>query len=242
MRSAKKLIATFLTLALLLGCIPCSTTVQAAAKVPKTLTFYFTKIHYENGIRINGWHNIPRASVKSSNNDILQIRSSTKTLGKDGKFSWISFIAKKPGTSTISFKMDGKRYKTKIIIKKYVNPVKSVSITGIKNGNKTELASLTDGSISSPKIELKKTVKNPKLKITAANGWKLNSIFYFDAAYKDQSSKYYKKPVAKATVKIFNKIKALKKNTGGYYIQLNFVNTKNKATVSLSYYIDKDPN
>ena len=74
--------------------------------------------------------------------------------------------------------MDGKRYKTKIIIKKYVNLGKSVSITGIKNGNKTELANLTEGSISSPKIELKKTIKNPKLKITAANGWKLSSILF----------------------------------------------------------------
>lgn len=92
------------------------------------------------------------------------------------------------------------------------------------------------------------TVKDPKIKIVAKKDWKIDGIYYMGAisstskpAVNDSGSKPYKKPVSKATVKIFNKTKKLEKGAGGYDISVGFINTKNNARINVRYFIDVNP-
>ena len=242
MKRMKKHMITLLTVMLMTAGFAVS--IQAAPKVPKSQTHYmkptpWTKTGETSGsIDVKGMgksQKIIKSSVKSSNKSCVKIGY----ISSDS----ISYTAKKPGKAVISFKIDSKKYQTKIYVKKYQNPAKSVVITGVKNGSRTNLASLTNKNTSSKQLHLKKTVKNPKVQVTARKGWKIQQIYYLNGGLADWESgtKNYKKPVSKTTLKIFTKSNRMKTNVGGNRIIITFLNTKSGDTVGVSYNIDVQP-
>ncbi len=242
MKLTKKLIVAFLTLALTLGCIPYTTTeVQAALQLPPSkMTLYFTSTSnkpFGYGITIAGQPIDEHASnIKSTNKNVLEI-DGLEANGYDDTI--ILFTVKKLGTAAITYTIGDKKYQTKIQVKKYTNPVKSVTITGIKNGKSSNLVGLTNKNTNSKKIALKKTVSDPKIQVTAKKGWKIMQILYKSKT--EDNFKYYEKPVSKATLNIFPKSKLIKPKAGGYRITVVYTNTKNKATLSSVYNIDTKP-
>ena len=59
-------------------------------------------------------------------------RKGAKPYTHSDHFYNIGFAVKKPGTGKISFKVGNKTYTSTIKVLRYVNPLKSVSITGVK--------------------------------------------------------------------------------------------------------------
>lgn len=104
------------------------------------------------------------------------------------------------------------------------------------------LAGLTNKNTGSKRLALKKTVKNPKVQVTAKKGWKITQIMYSngDTSQNEYNIREYKKAVSKATFKDFGKSKEIKANVG-CRITISFVNTKNGGTTDISYNIAVNP-
>ena len=68
------------------------------------------------------------SGLKSSNKAVVTVKLSKSTYGTSQTYYTILAVPKKAGTATVSFKCQGKTYKIKVTVKKYVNPVKSVKI------------------------------------------------------------------------------------------------------------------
>ena len=66
--------------------------------------------------------------LKSSNKAVVTVKLSKSTYGTSQTYYTILAVPKKAGIATVSFKCQGKTYKIKVTVKKYVNPVKSVKI------------------------------------------------------------------------------------------------------------------
>ena len=132
------------------------------------MTLYFTSTSnkpFGYGITIAGQPIDEHASnIKSTNKNVLEI-DGLEANGYDDTI--ILFTVKKLGTAAITYTIGDKKYQTKIQVKKYTNPVKSVTITGIKNGKSSNLVGLTNKNTNSKKIALKKTVSDPKIQVTA---------------------------------------------------------------------------
>ena len=243
MKRMKKQMITLLTMMLMTAAFAVSA--QAAPKVPKSQTLYmkpapWSKTGETSGsIDVKGMgksQKIIKSSVKSSNKSRIKISYVSTNM--------ITYTVKKPGTAVISFKIGSKKYQTKIYGKKYQNPAKSVVITGVKNGARTNLASLTNKNTSSKQLHLKKTVKNPKVQVKAGKGWKIQSVSYMCNAIEvgmESGMKSYKKPVSKASARIFTKSNKMHTNVGGNRITIAFLNAKSGDIVRLIYNIDISP-
>ncbi len=224
MKHMKKLIAAFLTLAVAFS--PCAATVQAAPKVPKSKIFYL----YPKGDPMNSSIFFLSISGALNSKDVKNIKSSNpKIIPNDmkvGSDGLLRFHAKKAGRATISFKIKGKAYKTKITLKKYVNPVKYISITGVKNKGKTNLANLSDKKM---RIDLKTSKPRvaPTAKISAKKGWKIKSINNYLGLVRS-----YKKPVSNSTLKVPKGFDYL------WEFNVTFINVKNKESIGISYAIN----
>lgn len=224
MKHMKKLIASFLTLAVAFS--PCAATVQAAPKVPKSKIFYL----YPQGDPVSSDIFFLNISGVSDPKDVKNIKSSNPKvipnnmeMRSDGL---LEFHAKKAGKAAISFKIKGKFYRTKVTLKKYVNPVKNISITGVKNKGKTNLANLSD---KKNHIELKTTKPKvaPTAKISAKKGWKIYSTSNYLGVVK-----ICKKPVDNLTVKVPKGFDYL------WEFNVRFINVKNKESITISYAIN----
>lgn len=99
-------------------------------------------------------------------------RKGAKPYTHSDHFYNIGFAVKKPGTGKISFKVGNKTYTSTIKVLRYVNPLKSVSITGVK-GN---LAGKFKRSGHNAFRYANKAQKNAVMKCTAANGWKITGV------------------------------------------------------------------
>lgn len=168
---------------------------------------------------------IKKASVKTSNKNVARpyyLEKSTsswqteyfdKNISQSSNSSqsyYLGLEVNKVGKATISFKAGTKNYKTTINVKKYVSPVKSLTITGV-NGGKNLASKLKTESYYSEK--LKKTTKNVVVKATGNTGWRVTSIEVNTNGYSDdyRVSNYGKKGVTKGTLKAGS----LAKNKGG---------------------------
>lgn len=49
---------------------------------------------------------------------------------------YIDLVLRRQGSAKISFKIGGQKYETKVNVKKYKNPIKYISMTGVKYGKK----------------------------------------------------------------------------------------------------------
>lgn len=139
----------------------------------------------------------------------------------------IGFSALKPGTATITFKVNGKKYSKKITVVGYANPIKTFKLTGVSKTNlKSKFAKKT-----SVEEKLKADAKAGYLEVSAASGWKVISAEFSDETDSYEGYSFYSSKGVNA-VKIAVP-KMLKK--GRYYVWLNFRNTSTKATQQIMY-------
>ena len=149
----KKTLVTFLAMFLVLTLVPVHS--MAAITAPKSATAYLlssdgTSYSYLN-LDITGLsskQSVAKSSVKSSNKKVLAVDSiitntykssykeeyfngqKARKSSSSGREVGITLQPKKAGKATVSYKVGSKKYKTAVTVKKYVNPVKSIKITG----------------------------------------------------------------------------------------------------------------
>lgn len=249
MKSFRKRI-TSLAVALLLAMVMIpSAVVEAAVTIPKSVTVYQSDKSNQSSVTfsisgLTSKQSIAKSSVKSSNKTVAEptyldhYTNTYKTEYFNGqkatsgsyKTANLSFMSKKSGTSTISYKIGSKTYKTKITVKKYVNPVKSISLFGIKNGKSTNLAGLLK-SANNTSVKLGATKKNQTIKVTAASGWKIQTLSFYN--YKTGASYNYNSqnnPVTSASLYVGTVTKGR-----NYGVDITFINTSTKGTINAHY-------
>ena len=106
------------------------------------------------------------SGLKSSNKAVVTVKLSKSTYGTSQTYYTILAVPKKAGTATVSFKCQGKTYKIKVTVKKYVNPVKSVKI-GATTVPGSRFKSSSETGLSYAKFAGKKV----KTTVTLAKGW-----------------------------------------------------------------------
>lgn len=150
-------------------------------------------------------------------------RKGAKPYTHSDHFYNIGFAVKKPGTGKISFKVGNKTYTSTIKVLRYVNPLKSVSITGVK-GN---LAGKFKSSGHNAFCYANKAQKNAVMKCTAVNGWKITGVSFNNNRTHTQYSTNYNAPnsgASSSTLRIGNL--SAKQSA---YISFTLRNTKNGA-------------
>ena len=208
----------------------------AAVDYEKTVTRYLSSTDGDGYAYIYVYgltksQTIKKSSVKVSNNKVVadtlgHYASVYKKLSKNGYTgksysAGIELTLKKAGTSTVSFKIGSKTYETKVTALKYVNPVKSLTITGVKSGK-----NLASGFKTSAYANGKAGNKKGKIAVTAASGWKVTSIYYSNN--KTNQSWDHSLYAAKGTLNIPAKI-------GAGYVRVSLTNTKTGGSLDVSY-------
>ena len=131
----------------------------------------------------------------------------------------------KSGNATVKFKVGSQTLKTKIKLLKYVNPLKTLTVTGVNNGKsvhgKFNKAVNVSGAI-------KKNVSNATVTVAPKSGWLLTNLRVYDYASKKTSTVFaLRAPAAINNVKL--------KKGSRVIIEMEFYHLKNNADVKLSY-------
>lgn len=108
----------------------------------------------------------------------------------------IQLALKKAGTAKISYKVGTKAYSTKIVVKKYANPVKSLKISGVNGGK--NIASKFKSQCWLTGVKSTKA-SSGKIQVKAASGWAIRSINYSKTGYGDKHITYTT-PVSSASL------------------------------------------
>ena len=195
----KKLSCALLAAAMICAITPFTASAATAISYPKTQTIYMdsknTTYSY-GGISIN---NIPsktsisKANIKVvSGKNIIELNTLTNSTWSDrteyfgnglkpytysNHYYNIGLRIKKAGTAKISFKVGSKTYYSTIKTLPYTNPIKSLTVTGF-SGN---LASkFKTNSYNAFGVQNKKSQTNAYIKCTAASGWKITNISFYN--------------------------------------------------------------
>ncbi|MCR5467783.1 MAG: hypothetical protein K6F37_02375, partial [Lachnospiraceae bacterium] len=184
----KKMALAVIALAVVVVLAPA--TAQAKLTVPSSIEMYAGNSGY---ISLDGVKSIKKITdIKSSDKSVVYVTEksaytneyeglSYKGKGSSGSGS-LYLYAPKTGTATVSFKVSGKSYSTKVTVLAYSNPLKSFKINGKEVASKFKKSSYVNAK------KLKKTVKNFKISAKPASGWKITNIRYYDS--KDYLSAY----------------------------------------------------
>lgn len=233
-------------------------TAEAAISAPKSKVLYRTEKTGTSYISFNveglkKTDTIKSSSVTSSNKKVMTpwyVEKSYSDWGysqtymdktiKPNSYSSSSYSAtiglqvKSTGTSIISYKIGSKKYNTKVTVKAYTNPLKTVQIAGIKNGSSTNLAGKLKNQ-SYANLKLTKDVKNATIKVEAQKNWAVKSMYVNDGASGNYHSigNNYGKNVGNVTLHVG----ALKKNKYSY-VGIEMVNTKDGGTIYCNYHIN----
>lgn len=188
-------------------------------------------------------------SVKSSKPAVASKYSFTKTITTEDEESYyydtesgtnqkyedinckLTMKVKKAGTTKISYKINDQTYTNTLTVKKYVNPVKTATFTGI-NGGKSVAARTNKTNVVN--LKLNSFVKNGRFTVTAKAGWKINSMMLIDANTFDVRA--YMPIFSPVQVGVFPVVNM--KKTGMYAFMVQFVNTNNGGTIECTYYIN----
>lgn len=130
----------------------------------------------------------------------VKVTSSNKSVVKTYKYKksggGIFIELKKPGTSklTIKCKKNGKtkKYKCKVKVVKYKNPVKSLKIAGLEIGKKFNKKAVYSGDMGDERTGV--------IKVVPAKGWKVKKIV--ETTFKSNSSKFVEKTIVNNKTKI----------------------------------------
>ena len=149
----------------------------------------------------------------------------------DGSAS-VRLNIEKAGTAKIKYKIDGKTKTIDLVIKPYVNPVKCVTLNGINDGNSFAAMTKTKNYMDpNAALSLKAKTTGAKLKMTAADGWKIKSLS-LESQYGSMRSISRSSPTNSAAI-TWGTLYANR----NYKITACLVNTKNGATQTVGYYI-----
>lgn len=133
------------------------------------------------------------------------------------------------GTATVKYKIGTNSYSLKVQVLDYKNPVKSITLTGVKSGK--NFAALTKSSMYlSKSISLPKNVSSAKLAVTAASGWKITELYIYDQTA--GVSRYIQCTDGLSSMTLScGKLLAARR----YTVWVDFFNTSNGATMSIAY-------
>lgn len=176
---------------------------------------------------------------ESTYENLISSASNSKDTYSD-KYAYIGCDLLKKGSATVSFKVYNSKTKkstsksSKITVKAYENPAKTVNIAGIKNGSSTNLAGkLKNQNWASLKLKSKAT--NAKVYVKPNNGWKISyASVYNGSTGNTYSISTYSKPLSSVT---FSNVGTIKKNEYAR-VSVDYVNTKTGATMYTYYYIN----
>ena len=186
--------------------------VEAPAKVVTYLRgsgeYDTTSVSFEvRGMKIS--EQIKISSVKSSNKKIATIERlyakyyASNDRAKDS-YCRISCQASKEGTVDIKYKVGKTEKTTKLVIKKYENPIKKITLTGVNDGK--DFSSLTAKQASVYGEWNEETMKNdslftvaeakdPVLHIEPASGWSITEVYLY---FEDSMSENFYKSTGKS--------------------------------------------
>lgn len=249
-RFTSKIITFALAAAFAVTSVPM--TAQAAPYVPTSGIVYMagTDVTTYTSLSISNLGKSDRfKSIKSSSKSVAEIyyseytnsKYSTHTIYtdknlKDYKYNSDSYYGniglklKKAGKAKISFKIGSKSYSTQVTVKKYTNPAKSITVSGVNSGK--NFASKTKNS-KNASIKVSKKSSNAKIAVKANKGWKISRISKqsYSAGCSCQYS--YGKGVSSASIYLGS----LAKGENGY-IEVAFVDSVG-APITLHYNLTK---
>ena len=188
--------------------------------IPAGQTILKSNVKVSKGGSVISLDSFSSSSCKSTTE---AFRKGVKSSNYSDHFYNIGFAVKKPGTGKISFKVGNKTYTSTIKVLRYVNPLKSISITGVK-GN---LAGKFKNSGHNAFRYTNKAQKSAVMKCTAANGWKITSVsFNNNRTYTQYSTNYtaHNSGVSSSTLRVGSL--SAKQSA---YISFTLRNTKNGA-------------
>lgn len=169
----KKVFSILLVFCMLFSMIMMTSVVTQAGELPESVTLVAYPEHdYQFFERVS----TKASDLKTSNKSVVSIKQAKQKDTYLGKYCYYLYLkAQKPGTATVSVKLKGKTYTTKVIVKKYVNPVKSVkigstSVFGSKF-NSSSVVNLSYGKFAGKKL---------KTTVVLKKGWKLDKYYYYD--------------------------------------------------------------
>ena len=208
MKNIKKMLAVILTALIVVSVLP--TVSNAASKINYKTTSY---AYYNPGLKSNiatvevtgltSKQKITKGSVTSSNTAVGKIRSYTRRVYKSStskvdsksksssseRYSYtIKVRLYSVGSTVISYTIDGKEYHTTLLVEEFVNPVKSIKITGV-NSSKNFTKSF-DFSKGYGVAEFSSPSQKSKLTVTANTGWRVVSLDYENLTTGYEYSKY----------------------------------------------------
>ena len=247
-RISKKVLALVFSVALLLGILPTVPAEAAAISLePETIVMYQKNQECSIGFSNLSAANAKKSGVKSSNKKVARVTAvdNSEYLYEDSfnKEShkhfgcYVRLKLKKAGTTVVTCKSGGKTYKRKVTVKKYVNPVSSVTITGVNKGKNIA------GKTKKKNYVNFKGVKcaNSKITVVPKKGWTLENIHFFNSNTGesiDQSGKHYDETLQKDVIyNTMNIGKLVKSNS--YSIHLRFTNAAGVSEV-VGYNISND--
>jgi len=219
MKTIRKLLCIALIVSIL--CVAAFPALAEIELVPESTTMYLNSTNSRNltatrniaisGIGLDSKITAPKNS-KPAVLSIDQLKLETRHLESfpgeavDQITATLSVNLHRPGRSTVSVKVDGKTYKSKLKVEQYVNPVKSFVITGI-SGKNLKSQFRTSGSAVGT---LASNAKAGQARLTVANGWIVRKIAFIGA----EDTITHQRRAATTTVKL--PIPAMKK--GQYYV------------------------
>lgn len=183
--------------------------------------------------------------IKSSNKKIFKVHSFDENESEyteyaqyedESDYSGSDYYASigiellKKGSAKLTYKVNGKSKSMSVQVLAYKNPVKSFVLTGL--GSKNLKSKFAKSSYAKAKS---KKAKAGLLKVTAASGWKIRSISFYDVKAKNTHEVYsWENPVSSMQMHV----PAMKKGRE-YYANATFCNTKNNQNISVTYHLTK---
>ena len=149
---------------------------------------------------------------------------------------YLGIHPKNPGTANISFKSrSGRKYKVTANVLPYENPIKSLTITNVKEGE--NLALLTDKSrhFWDERLEFSKSTEAPRAEVVTKENWRLLTVAVYTLDSRGALAEAEAANV-NAQAKTLELEKALKGNTVEVYIYLQNMENGAYQFISLGKY------
>ena len=149
-------------------------------------------------------------------------------------YAHVNLDIEKAGTAKITYTIGGVKKTINLTIKDYVNPIKTVTLTGVNSGKNFKSKVNSNSYMSTSKaLALKATTKSAKLVVKPIDGWKLESVSLQDTTTGLGREIYnYDSLMTSATIN-WGTLNA-KHN---YRISVYSVNTENGCSISNTFYI-----
>ena len=168
--------------------------------------------------------------IESLRNEFMYKGDWKRTDSSDGSYTYtIDLSVKKTGTAKIVYYVGNKPHTVNLTItSKYKNPVKSATLSGVNGGKNFALAKdRGDGKLK----KLREDVKGARLKIEAANGWRLIQLGVADMDIgAERRMDFGGNGVTRSSLYYGTLVKG-----HSYFIHARFYNTRTNQRQSITY-------